>query len=56
MNEDHVLELPKPGPADREKVLRLVREHFGCNVEHAAKRPGEEFVNAVSSQCNESKY
>jgi hypothetical protein len=24
MNEDHVLELPKPGPADREKALRLI--------------------------------
>ena len=24
MNEDHVLELPKPGPVDREKALRLI--------------------------------
>ena len=24
MTEDHVLELPKPGPPDREKALRLI--------------------------------
>lgn len=24
MNENHVLELPKPGPADREKLLQLI--------------------------------
>lgn len=37
-------------------LLAIVGSTLVVMVSHAAKRHGEEFVKAVSSQCNESNY
>ncbi len=37
-------------------LLAVVGSTLVVMASHAPKRHGEEFVNAVSSQCNESNY